>query len=87
MAGALKPNQKPSASGLALTPDEFVGRKPDVPTGRIPSVVTRTNDLLLAPDSADHLFNSTAQIYAEALSHPIVAVLLFDEDRQEMWTG
>jgi hypothetical protein len=87
MAGALKPNQKPSASGLALTPDEFVGRKPDVPTGRILSVVTRTNDLLLAPDSQGHLFNSIAQIYAEALSHPIVAVLLFDEDRPDAETG
>ena len=40
--------------------------------------------LLLAPDSQHHLFNSIAQIYAEALSHPIVTILLFDEDRQEV---
>ena len=84
MARMLKPNQKPSTNGLAFTPDEFVGRKSDVPTSRILSVVACINDLLLAPDSQDHLFNSIAQIYAEALSHPIVTILLFDEDRQEV---
>ena len=84
MAGMLKPNQKRSTSGLAFTPDEFVGRKSDVPTSRILSVAACINDLLLAPHPEQHLFNSIAQIYAEALSHPIVAILLFDEDRQEV---
>ncbi|MEP6776469.1 MAG: GAF domain-containing protein, partial [Chloroflexota bacterium] len=84
MAGTLKPNQKPSTSGAAFTPDELVGHKSDVPAGRILSVAVYINDLLLAPGSQDHLFNSIAQIYAEALSHPIVAILLFDEDRQEV---
>ena len=83
MAGMPRPNQKPSTSGLAFTPDEFVGHKSDVPTGRLLSVAAYINELLLAPGSRDHLFNSIAQVYAEALSHPIVAILLFDEDGQE----
>jgi signal transduction histidine kinase len=60
-----------------------VGHKSDVPAGRLLSVAAYTNELLLAPGSQEHLFNSIAQVYAEALSHPIVAILLFDEDRQE----
>lgn len=84
MAGTLKPNQKPTTSGAAFTPDEFVGGKSDAPTSRILSVATCINDLLLAPGSQDHLFNSIAQVYAETLSHPIVAILLFDDDRQEV---
>ncbi|HST04243.1 MAG TPA: GAF domain-containing protein [Chloroflexia bacterium] len=84
MARILKSNRMASMSGAAFTLDEFVGRKPSAPTDRVLPVVTRINDLLIEAGNQRALFNAIAQAYAQAFTYPIVAIVLFDDDLQEV---